>query len=65
LIVANAAFSTVLYILLIPGLGWEGAAIGTFVSEILLVITTWTTLVVRQRRSDAEWSRQSVIGDRS
>jgi len=53
LIVINATFAIVLYIILIPGLGWEGAAIGTLISESLMVLSTWSALVVCQRRNDA------------
>ena len=52
LIVINASFAIALYIVLIPGRGWEGAAIGTLISESLMVVTTWTALVLCQRRSD-------------
>jgi O-antigen/teichoic acid export membrane protein len=52
LIAANAAFALVLYVVLIPRWGWEGAAIATVVSEALSVVMTWTALVVCQRRDD-------------
>ncbi|MGY6501043.1 MAG: lipopolysaccharide biosynthesis protein [Acidimicrobiales bacterium] len=52
IIVANAVVSLGLYIVLIPPLGWEGAAIGTLISESLVVVTTWWALVVCQRRAD-------------
>ena len=67
LVVANAMFAVVLYIVLIPGVGWEGAAIGTLISESLLVVSTWTALVVCQRRSDARLppQAQSAIDGRS
>ena len=53
LIAINAAFALVLYVVLIPRYGWEGAAIATVVSEALSVVMTWTALVVCQRRDDA------------
>ncbi len=52
LIVCNATVSMALYIVLIPGHGWRGAVAGTLISEVLLVGTTWTALVVMQRRAD-------------
>lgn len=52
IIVANALFSLALYIVLIPRLGWEGAAIGTLISEALTAGSSWVALVVCQRRDD-------------
>lgn len=52
LISANAAFGMVLYLVLIPRYGWEGALIGSLVTEALQVIMTWTALVIVQRKAD-------------
>ena len=54
LLAINAAMAMVLYIVLIPRYGWEGAAIGTLVGEVLSVVMTWTALVVCQRAADRE-----------
>ena len=54
LISANAAFGVVLFILLIPGRGWEGAVIASLICEAMQVVMTWTALVVCQRRADRE-----------
>lgn len=52
LISANAAFGMVLYLTLIPRYGWEGALVGTLVTEALQVVMTWIALVVVQRKAD-------------
>ncbi len=47
------AFATVLvYLALVPTLGWQGAVIGTYVSEALTSSAGWALLVSRQRRRD-------------
>jgi O-antigen/teichoic acid export membrane protein len=47
--IAGAAVSALaLYLLLIPALGWQGAVIGTYASEVLLGIVAW------RRRREAE-----------
>lgn len=53
LLVVSAAIAMALYIVLVPWLGWKGAAIGTLISEVVLGILTWTALVVAQRQDDA------------
>lgn len=53
LVMSSAALSMVMYIVLIPSLGWEGAVIGTIVSEIYLVVIGWVALVRAQRIHDA------------
>ncbi len=60
LITANAAFGLVLYVVLIPTYGWEGALIGTLVTETLQVVMTWTALVVVQRRADRAMDDQDA-----
>jgi len=52
IVVANAAIGVVLFIVLIPGRGWEGAAIATLVTEAMQVLMTWSALVVLQARAD-------------
>jgi O-antigen/teichoic acid export membrane protein len=52
LIVINAVVAMALYIVLIPRYGWEGAAIGTLISELLVTTSTWWVLVACQRADD-------------
>lgn len=53
-LIASATISMVLYLILIPKLGWEGAVIGTVVSEICLAVFGWSALVWAQRMRDGE-----------
>lgn len=52
IIVANSACAMALYVVLIPRYGWEGAAIGTLISETIAVSSTWGALIICQRRAD-------------
>lgn len=52
--VAAAATALVLYLTLIPRLGWEGAVIGTYASEVLLGVIAWSCLLYYQRRHNTE-----------
>ncbi len=54
LLAINAAMAMVLYIVLIPSHGWQGAAIATLIGETTSVIMTWSALVICQRRADRE-----------
>lgn len=54
IIVVNAVVAMAIYIVLIPGQGWKGGVYGTLISEVLLLASTWTALVVYQRRADRE-----------
>ncbi|MGI9621476.1 MAG: lipopolysaccharide biosynthesis protein [Acidimicrobiales bacterium] len=54
ILVGSASISMVLYIALIPDMGWEGAVIGTIVSEICLAVLAWGALIWAQRRRDLE-----------
>ena len=65
LLAINAAMAMVLYIVLIPRYGWEGAAIGTLVGEVLSVVMTWTALVVCQRAADRELAVVDDDADRA
>jgi O-antigen/teichoic acid export membrane protein len=62
LISANAAFGLVLYVVLIPRYGWEGALIGTLVTETLQVVMTWTALVIVQRGADRAMEAEDAAG---
>jgi len=52
LIVVNAAVAMAMYIVLIPIHGWQGAAAATLITEAILVIASWTMLIVCQRKAD-------------
>lgn len=60
LIVANACVAMVIYLVLIPEYGWQGAAIGTLLGESIEVASTWTALVVFQRRADRQIDRDAA-----
>ncbi len=63
LLAINAAMAMALYIALIPSMGWQGAAIGTLVGEVLSVVMTWTALVVCQSKADRELASLPVVDD--
>ena len=52
-VMSSAALSMVMYLALIPSMGWEGAVIGTIVSEIYLVTVGWLALLRAQRIQNA------------
>ena len=49
---SSALVSVVIYLVLIPTYSWEGAVIGTFISEVYLVATGWVVLRHYQRKAD-------------
>lgn len=53
LLLASAAVSMLMYIVLIPAIGWKGAAIGTIAGEVLLGVAAWIALVFYQRQANA------------
>lgn len=53
LVMSSAALSMVMYLILIPTMGWEGAIVGTVVSEIYLVVVGWLALLRAQRIHNA------------
>jgi O-antigen/teichoic acid export membrane protein len=53
----SATVGLVVYILLIPSLSWKGAVIGSYVTDVFLVTTLWTMLLLAHRRT--------AIGDSS
>lgn len=59
---SSSAVSVVLYLLLIPGRGWEGAVAATLLAELYLVVAAWATLIYYQRKpaSDAAPARPSM-----
>jgi O-antigen/teichoic acid export membrane protein len=52
LLLASAAVSMALYIILSPHMQWKGAAIGTLLGEGALAVASWVVLVIYQRSSD-------------
>jgi len=62
LIAINAAGALVLYIVLIPIMGWQGAAVATVISEALSVVMTWSALVVCQRKADRALDEELARG---
>lgn len=50
---AGAVISLVLYMVLIPALGWRGAALGTIVSEAFTSLALWAAFVVAYRQAQA------------
>lgn len=53
LLIANAAFSVLLYAVLIPGRSWLGAAYATTISEATLFSMAWFLLIRHQRLADS------------
>ncbi len=53
----GAAFAVVVYLILVPLYGWQGAVVGTYASEIATLVAGWILLIRYQRvhdRSNAE-----------
>ncbi len=51
-----AIFNVVVNILLIPLFSWRGAAAAIIVSEVLLIITLWSVILILSRRNpDSAW----------
>jgi O-antigen/teichoic acid export membrane protein len=57
---ATGAVAVVLYLVLIPTLGWTGAVIGTYLSELLALSAGWVMLVRYQGRADDGHEPQSA-----
>lgn len=53
----TAGLAAVGYLVLVPWLGWRGAAIGTYLSEALSILAGWWLLLRCQRRSDQRHKR--------
>jgi O-antigen/teichoic acid export membrane protein len=60
-LIAASALSVILYLMLIPPFGWQGAAAATLVSEAVLAVLAWAALVWGQARAD----RRPVEAQRS
>lgn len=52
-----SATAVLLYLVLIPQLGWRGAVLGTYGSELVTIIGGWWLLLRCQRRVDADPAR--------
>ena len=52
-----AGTAIALYVVLIPTLGWKGAVIGTYASELLLAGLAWAALIRFQLQHNAELER--------
>jgi O-antigen/teichoic acid export membrane protein len=49
-----AGLTMILYVVAVPIWGWEGAAVGTVVGELALVVVSWYLLVKHQRLADQQ-----------
>jgi O-antigen/teichoic acid export membrane protein len=50
----TSAVALVLYLVAIPSLGWAGAVLATYASEVMSLVAGWVLLVRYQRRADTE-----------
>lgn len=50
ILVANAVFSVGLYVALIPPFSWRGAVVAAVLSELTMMVATWTALLLVRRR---------------
>jgi O-antigen/teichoic acid export membrane protein len=57
-----ALTAMVLYLLLIPTMGWQGAVIGTYASELLLAGLAWTALIRFQLQHNAGLLPKGDVG---
>jgi O-antigen/teichoic acid export membrane protein len=51
---SSALLSVILYAVLIPGRGWEGAVAATLASEAYLAVASWTAMIYYQRKADQQ-----------
>lgn len=49
---SSASLSVILYAVLIPGRGWEGAVAATLASEAYLAVASWSAMIYYQRKAD-------------
>jgi O-antigen/teichoic acid export membrane protein len=52
--IGSAVFSMLLYVIFIPRYSWKGAWAATFITETLLVITSWALVIMYQRHENRE-----------
>lgn len=58
---SSALLSVVLYLVLIPGRGWEGAVAATLASEAYLAVVSWVAMIHYQRRADEERASREPV----
>lgn len=58
ILIANAVLSVVLYVVLIPAHGWQGAALATVIGESTMLAAGWVALVWCQRINDRRPQQQ-------
>jgi O-antigen/teichoic acid export membrane protein len=59
---SSALLSVLLYVILIPGRGWEGAVIATLASEAYLAVVSWAAMIHYQRKADGERAELEPVG---
>lgn len=59
--VATSIIAIAAYLLLVPSLGWRGAVLGTYISELGCIIIGWSLLIRSQRRADTEKGPQQAF----
>lgn len=59
-LIFSAGLAMITYLILIPRMGWEGAVIGTVVSEAVLAVLAWAALLKAQRERDASLVHEQV-----
>ncbi len=58
--VSSAIVSIGLYLLLIPGRGWQGAVMATLGSEAYLAVASWVAMIYYQRLADRDETDRSA-----
>ncbi len=58
---SSALLSVVLYMVLIPGRGWEGAVAATLITEAYLAVVSWAAMIYYQRLADQENARRVPV----
>lgn len=61
LIAVVAVIGMTFYLVLIPVYGWRGAVAGTLTSEVVLVLVSWTSLMICQRSADSRIERPETV----
>ncbi len=59
--ISSAGLSALLYVILIPGRGWQGAVAATLASEVYLAIVSWAAMIYYQRQADRDRSRPQPV----
>lgn len=61
--VGTSSVAIIVYLALVPSIGWKGAILGTYISETTNIVVGWWLLVWAQRRADLD--RTSAPGRHS